>query len=493
MPRHLTKTSFVAGCQCHDLLWWTVLEPDAPELEESISLEHRFEQGRQVAELARSYVPGGALIDVTHDRVDARIQATRDAIDARVPVIYEAAFFQDNVFVAVDILERLDRGFNLIEVKSTTGVKQEHIPDVAIQTHVLRAEGLDVRSTELMHLNRECCYPDLSNLFIRENVTRSVDEMLPLVPAEISAQLQVLDGEHPAVGFGEHCLTGRECPFRDRCWPNLNQEHVLTLYQLKPSEKWDLMQRGIESILDLPSDFCLNRRAERQVRAVRRNAMVLGPGMRAALEPFVGQLAHLDFETVSLAVPVWEGFRPWQQMPVQFSCHVETVPGRFEHHEFLADTGSDCRPAMARALVDACEGVDGVVAYNAGFERQCIGTLQTAAPALADQLDEIAAKLLDPLQLVRDYVYHPGFMGRFGLKYVLPVLVPELGYDDLHISQGEIASLNLAKLLFRPEAVPEEERPQLRNDLLEYCKRDTMATVVLVRRLKELAERTAEQ
>jgi predicted RecB family nuclease len=488
MPHRLSKTRFVAGCQCHDLLWWTVHEPDAPELEPDISLEDRFEQGREVGELARGYVPGGVLIDLPHNEVERRLAATRQALDSGAPAVYEATFLEDSVFVAVDILERANGGYNLIEVKSTTRVKDEHIPDVAVQAHVLREAGIDVRRTELMHLNSACRYPDLSNLFVREDVTQEVEEMLPRIPSDIESQLRAIEGGFPAVGFGEHCLTGRDCPFHDRCWPDIDSRHVLTLYRTNAATKWGLMERGIDSILDLPTDINLNKQAQRQVRAVKKGAMVIGPGLAEALEPFSGRLAHLDFETVGLAIPVWDGFGPWHQMPVQFSCHVEVEPGRFEHHQFLADSGEDCRAAMADALIEACAGADRVVAYNAGFEHSCIKRIAAGVLGRTAELQSIADRLIDPLTVVRNYVYDPEFLGSFSLKDVLPALVRDLSYDDLAISEGDVASLYLSRLLFRPEMIPENERAPLRRNLLEYCKRDTWATVKLVERLTGLAD-----
>jgi predicted RecB family nuclease len=492
MPQQLSKTRFVAGCQCHDLLWWTVHEPDAPELVPDMSLEDRFEQGHQVGELARSYVPGGVLIDLPHDAVEQRLAASREALAAGAPAVYEATFVEDSVFVAVDILERVEGGYNLIEVKSTTSVKDEHIPDAAVQTHVLRKAGMAVLRVELMHLNRECRYPDLSNLFVREDVTAKVEDVLPGIPGEIEGQIRTIQGDFPAVGFGVHCLTGRDCPFHDRCWPAIDARHVLTLYRTDPAIKWSLLERGIDSIVDLPPDVKLNKQAERQVRAVTKGKMVIGPGLAEALEPFSGRLAHLDFETVSLAIPVWDGCGPWHQMPVQFSCLVEVEPGCFEHHEFLAESGADCRSELAAALVESCRGADAVVAYNSGFERRCIRMIAEAVPERAAELGEIGDKLIDPLTAVRNYVYHPRFLGSFSLKSVLPALVPDLAYDDLVISQGDVASLYLSRLLFRPEMIPESKRPVLRRDLLEYCKRDTWATVRLVERLRQLADRAHE-
>jgi predicted RecB family nuclease len=464
-----------------------VHESDAPELEPDIALEDLFEQGRQVGKLARDYVPGGVLIDLPYRDFEGRVRATDEALAAGAPVVYEAAFIADGVFVAVDILERTEDGFTLIEVKSATSAKDDYIPDIAVQTHALRSCGLDVGRQELMHLNRECRYPDLSNLFVRTDMTAQVAEFLPQVPGEIEAQLGMLDGPFPDGGFGEHCLTSKDCPFHDRCWPELSPEHVLTLYRLSPEKKLALLDHGIESIHDLETTQSLSKLAQRQVRSVRAGGRIVSKGLAKALEPFEGWLAYLDFETVSLAIPVWEGCGPWGKMPVQFSVHKENHPGWPEHHEFLAADGEDCREEMARALTEACEGADAIVAYNAGFEKACVGLLAEAAPELAGELEEIKSKLVDLLPVVRNYVYDPEFMGSFSLKSVLPAMLPDLGYDDLEIAEGMTASLYLARLLFRPETVEEEEREPLREKLLEYCKRDTWATVRLLGKLREMA------
>ena len=483
----LSKSRFVAGCQCHDLLWWSVHESDSAELEPDIALEDLFEQGRQVGKLAREYVPGGVLIDLPHGDFEGRVRATAEALAAGASVVYEAAFAADDVFVAVDILERSEGGFTLVEVKSATRAKEDFIPDVALQTHVVRASGLEVTRQEVMHLNRECRYPELGDLFVRADVTEAVADFLPLVPGEIEAQRAMLDGPFPDGGFGEHCLTAADCPFHDRCWPELSPEHVLTLYRLSPEKKWALMERGIESIRDLETTQGLPKLAQRQVRAVQAGSRILSKELGTALAPFAGRLAYLDFETVSLAIPVWEGLGPWRQMPVQFSVHKEQRPGWPEHHEFLAADGADCREAMARALIRACDGADRIVAYNAGFEKSCVNLLAEAVPELAGELEAVKAKLIDLLPVVRNYVYDPEFMGSFSLKSVLPALVPEMGYEDLEIADGMTASWYLARLLFRPEMVAEGERGELREKLLEYCKRDTWATVRLLGELRRVA------
>src|SRR5437870_6290957 len=143
----------MAGLQCHKLLWWLVHDPPALELEGDPSLQAILEQGARVGQVARTYVPGGVLVVAPHDAYAERLAATREALSRRVPVIYEASFRADNVFVSVDILERREWGFGLIEVKSSTGVRDHYVADVAIQTHVLRRSGVEVTRMEVMHLN----------------------------------------------------------------------------------------------------------------------------------------------------------------------------------------------------------------------------------------------------------------------------------------------------------------------------------------------------
>src|ERR1700688_2524242 len=190
-PR-LSKSRFVAGLQCHKLLWWKVHEPAAPELVTSPDLQARFEAGKRVGEAARAYVPGGQLIGFRYYEVDRKIAATQAALGGATPAIYEAALATDDAYAVVDILERRARGFGLIEVKSTTDVKPEHIPDVGMQTYILRHSGIAIERAEVMHLNRECRYPDLSNLFVRRDVTPLVEGFLPGVPDAIAAQVAAL-------------------------------------------------------------------------------------------------------------------------------------------------------------------------------------------------------------------------------------------------------------------------------------------------------------
>jgi len=178
MPHRLSKSRYTAGVQCHKLLWWKVHEPKAKELQPGIVLQDRFDQGAQVGALARERFPGGVLVDLPYYAVDERVTRTRQLIDAGAPAIFEASFLADNTHVMVDVLTRQDGGFHLTEVKSSSSQKEEHLPDAAVQVHVLERSGIHITGVDIMHLSKECHFPDLSNLFERTDVTEAVAPLL---------------------------------------------------------------------------------------------------------------------------------------------------------------------------------------------------------------------------------------------------------------------------------------------------------------------------
>src|SRR2546428_552446 len=388
----LSKSRSLSGLQCHRQLWWRVHEPEAPELTPTPGQQNLFSQGQDVGERARGHIPGGELIDVPFYQYENKGTATREALKRDLPAIYEAWFMADETYVGVDILERTSRGHTVIEVKASNSRKPEHLPDAAVQVHVLRRAGLQVERAEVMHLNPECRYPDLSTLFVREDVTALVEGALIGVPDELAAQRRMLAG------------------------------------------------------------------------------------------------AVLDFETVSLAIPRWPGCRPWQQVPVQFSAHVEERGrgGSLVHHQWIAEGPGDPRPALAEALVEACAGARKVVAYYASFERECLQQLREAVPRFAKELERIERRLVDLLPVIRRHVYHPDFGGGFSIKKTLPALVPGLSYVDLLVQDGEGATVELQRLMLDGDRTPPADRARLREALLRYRERDTWAMVKLLEKLRSL-------
>jgi hypothetical protein len=235
----ISKSKFLAGSQCHLRLWLSDNEPDADELKPNAMLQALFAKGTRIGERAREDFPGGVLIKLDHRRKPEAIEATRQAMDGDAPAIFEACFEEDGVFVAVDVLERTVRGWNLIEVKSSGRVKDAHLPDVAVQAYVLRAAGLNIERVELMHVNNENRYPSTGDLFTRADLTAEASKRAPALSAEIEAQRKCLASARPAIKTGAHCRIPDDCPFMSRCLPAGPDHPVSDLHLLGKGLKED--------------------------------------------------------------------------------------------------------------------------------------------------------------------------------------------------------------------------------------------------------------
>lgn len=479
----LSKSRYMAGLQCTKRLWWTIHEPNAVELVPDPVQQALFDRGHQVGELAREHRPGGVLIDFPYDQVDARVAATEQALERGERLVYEASFLRNGIFVAVDILERSRRGVSLTEVKATLSAKPEHIPDLAVQAHVVEAAGLKVVCTDVMHLDRECKAPDLSNLFARTNVTAEVQREALEVPLKAARLRAATAGALPVIAPGDHCIRPHRCPFYDRCHSDVPDNHISTLYGARSTQVAELIERGIETIDQHPLASLRPGPKRRQIESVRKHHIIVERELARSLEALVHPIAFLDFETINPPIPTWHGCSPYQRIPVQLSCHL--LDGEdLEHHAWLAQRHADPRQGIAGALLAACETANTVLAYNAPFERSVLRNLAETVPAFSKRLHALSERLQDLLPLVRDHVYHPDFQGSFSLKAVVPALAPELSYDDLPITNGEQAALELERLLFETDPHDVECRRQA---LLDYCRLDTLGMVAIYRRLLELS------
>ncbi|MCC7069879.1 MAG: DUF2779 domain-containing protein, partial [Deltaproteobacteria bacterium] len=441
-------------------------------------------QGHEVGEEARRRFPGGVLVDSPHYDIAGRVRQTQAFLAGGAKVIFEASFLHQGVFVAVDVLQRTARGWHLLEVKSSTKVKDEHHADIAVQRWVARGAGVDVERAYLLHLNGACEYPALSDLFTRVDLTKEARALEGEVASEARAQLSMLAGSRPKVAAGTDCNKPYPCPFFDRCHDEVPAHHISTLYRIGAKSLEKYTADGVERVADLDEASVSSEVGKRQVRAVTTKRTVVEPGLVAALAKLRAPLAFLDFETVGFAIPRYPGCSPWMQVAAQASVHVE-VDGELVHHEHLAMGTGDPRPALARFVIERLRGARTILCWSAQFERGRLKEIGEAFPKLKKPLDDVCARIVDLLPIVRDHVYHPGFNGSFSLKSVAPALVPALAYDGLEIGGGQDASAALYRML--SGKLDAEAESKARAALLEYCALDTRALVEILAALRKLA------
>ena len=461
-----------------------------------------FDAGTRVGELARDYYPGGLLISADHLHIPEARRQTQEALAAGREVIYEAAVQYDGVLVRVDILRRLEDGlFELTEVKSGTKVDPaKHIPDVAIQLHVLESAGLPVGRAQLMHIDRDYVHPGGDShrpreLFVPEDVTdaarRHVTTVLHGALADIASWLRA--DEPPEVSTKNSC---RNCEYYEGyCRPRCPEFPVCELGRATQAIAC-LEAAGVADLRELAPDgqeyarlagilrtSSLGPRVLRMIEAIRCGELVVEPDLGEALSRLEFPLHFLDFESWNPALPVLPGTRPYEQIPFQWSDHRLLADGTLDHAGCLVDGSEDPRIKVATTLSRRFADPGSVLAYHAGFERDRLRDLACLVPALEAPLLDIAGRLVDLEAIVTDNVYHPRFHGSFSLKSVLPALVPGCGYDGLTIRDGGAAALAYERLRL---LAPGADKDQLRADMIEYCAQDTRGMVEIYRMLRGL-------
>lgn len=440
---------------------------------------------------ARTLFPRGVEVDCSRGLADA-IRTTRDLLaNPEIPAIFEAVFEHQNVLVQVDILQRRRDGrWRLVEVKSTTDVEDHHIEDVAIQHRVVSRSGVDVASVCLAHVNRNYVFDgekiDVQRFFKIRNLTRRVEKMQPKLTFQLRSEFTVLAMQQaPDIAPGRHCTDPVTCEFYDHCNPPRSNDHIGYLPRLHASAAEELEEMGVESILDIPDDFDLSEKQRIACTSVQTGKPWFSAELRSELETLKYPLYFADFESVNPAIPRFSGMRPFDQLPFQWSVHVQRRPeAEPEHYEFLATDKNDPRREFITSLCDAL-GEDGSIVVYAAFESQRLSELAMWLPEFAERIKNIQHRLWDLLPVVRNHVYHPAFAGSYSLKAVLPALVPEMSYDGMAVANGQEAGLAWQSLVRRSFERTEYDR--LRQALLDYCGQDTLALVRLLDKLRESA------
>ena len=354
MTIRLSKSKFVAGCQCSKRLYLQVHEPGLAAEADAAS-DAIIEQGREVGMLARQLFPGGVEVR-SEGGLDQTIRATREIIGNRdVPAIFEGTFEHNGVLVRVDVLHRRkDERWRLIEVKSTTDVKDHHLEDVAIQHRIVSRSGVDLAASCLAHVNREYVYQgggiDAHHFFKIRNLTRRVQKLQPKLPSQLRSQFRILAmPEAPNIPAGRHCSDPFTCEFFDHCNPPIPNDHILRLPRIHASTVAKLVALGVQSIHEIPEHYPLTGRLRRACTSVQMGKPWFGPELKEELGRLKYPLYFADFETVNPALPRFAGMRPYDQIPFQWSVHVQRQPDAApEHFEFLATDRSDPLRRLSR-------------------------------------------------------------------------------------------------------------------------------------------------
>ena len=485
--RTFSKSKLLALRQCRKRLW---LEIHRPELrEDSDATQIGFQIGHQVGDIARRiYDPEGlgAVIDVQSEGF-ARAFGRSAELLATAQAIFEAGFTAGGALAFADVMlpEKKDgqQVWRMVEVKSSTSVKDYHRDDVAIQAFVARSAGIALQSIALAHIDSSWTYPgngDYSGLLKENDLTAEAFSRTEEVKAWIAqAQLVSASPVEPAIDTGAHCDAPFACGFYDYCSRD-EPKAQYPVYWLPyiGAKARELATQGVIDLREVPDDL-LNARQQRVKTHTLENTVFFdAAGAAADLVMHTLPAYFLDFETIRFAVPIWKGTRPYQQNTFQFSLHTLSESGQLGHAEFLDLSGSDPAESFAHALIAACDSQGPVYVYNAVFETARMRELATRYPHLSTPLLVINARVVDLLPIARERYYHPSQQGSWSIKKVLPAVVPELRYDALDGVQDGGMAMEAFMEAINP-STSAERKNQIEQQLLAYCKLDTYAMVRL--------------
>lgn len=487
MRQGLSKGLYVRGKQCQKSLWLHKYQPDLKD-KGNDQEQAAFGAGTAVGELACDLFPGGLMVPYEGMTIQQQIAMTKQAIEGGQQTIYEASFEHDGIFIKVDILHKNGGTWEVYEVKGSTKVKSVHYDDVAVQLYVLNGAGIQVAKVCLVHLNNKYVRDggiEVEQLFSIADLTEIAVEKQGDVATNIAELRSMLSSAMPEVKIGQHCTNPYKCDFKGHCWKHVPKNSVFKLNG-RGIDAFDYFHRGVQRLEDLPLDE-LNRSQKMQVESyLKKSEHIDQKKITTYLKEIWYPLVHLDFETFMAPVPLFNKSRPYQQMPFQYSIHIQLEKdGPVEHREYLAVPGHDPRPDLIAGLLRDIPAGACVLTYNMTFEKGRLTELANDFPTENEALNDINERVRDLIIPFRKrFAYRWQQEGSCSIKKVLPAFVPELSYQGMPIANGGMAMAAYHLMCAEEDA---GKLSEIRKNLLAYCRLDTEAMVHLLKCLNEFA------
>lgn len=486
----LSKSKYLEGLQCRKLLWYDYNRKEAfPEIDPAT--QFIFDQGKEVGRLAQRIFNGGILLERDPFPERHRDQS-EEALRQNKPV-FEAGFIYKKTYALADILMPCKNdAWDLIEVKSSTGIKDEHLYDIAFQKYVFEGAGIKLHRCFLMCIDNEYVKEGEINpleFFVKEDVTAQAEELRPTIERGIEEMLETIrQKDAPKADIGQHCSRPHDCPLEKVCWDFLPKDHVFMLYRGNKLA-YELYEDGILSLKDLSDHPDLS---PKQLIQVNSHKSGLPHVDRKAILAFLKELRYplyfLDFETMAPAIPVYDGTHPYENIPFQYSLHVvEKEKAKPKHYSYIAKGQSDPRPEILKQLKGLLGSEGSIIAYNAVFEKSILKEASEVFSEYKSWHVKIGQRVVDLLIPFRNFsYYHPKQEGSASLKKVLPALTKN-GYKDLEIADGQTASQEYFRVVFNPK-ISKVEKDKVYQALEKYCNLDTQGMIDILKILKKLTQ-----
>ncbi|MEI6144220.1 MAG: DUF2779 domain-containing protein [Candidatus Berkelbacteria bacterium] len=478
---------------------WLWLKKHSPEKLPPVDddLQAIFDAGFLFESYAEQLFPDATKLE--YDRSDRNAYKqltanTKQVIESGATTIIQGRFEAGDITCISDVLVKTgDKAFDLYEIKSTTEVKNEHIPDLSFQMAVIENNGYIVNKIYVIHVNNKYVRNGkvkASDITTVTEVTDKVKELRDETEQNIKEALKVIDLKKcpdisPSLtrlgAFGEWLGIYKTLA-------NVKEYSIYNLCSPGASKIGKLEALGIKNIADIPDGFKLDAKQLRQFQTTKNDTIFVEKNQ---IKKFLSQLKFplyfLDYETLSSVIPYFDGLGPYKQLPFQYSLHVLDKPnGEVKHFEYLHTSNSNPLKPLTETLKSQIGDEGTVLVWCEGFEKSCNVLMGTIASEYEKFYKKLNARIVDLMIPFSTGLYvHKDFFGSASIKKVLPVVIPDLSYKELDINAGGAAQrLWMEAVLDGKRA---KEKDKILSDLSKYCELDTLAMVRIYQHLIEIS------
>ena len=483
MPKLLTKSKYMNGLESYNLLWRAVNNPDSiPKPDENA--QARFDFGRLIEDYAHKIYPDS--IDLSGYEFKENIDKTKEFMTSG-KILFEAGFMIDRLYARSDIImpNENTNSYDIIEIKSGTKIKPEHIDDLAFQKHVLMKSGYKIE---------KCCVLNINNKYVKDgdikpelllkltDISLDVEKAYEGIEERIAKMISIIDQkECPEITIDDFLTINFATFLYDEFLSEFPDNNVFNLYSCKMDKKYELWNKGYRLIKDIPDEELSPKQIIQKRTIIEGKPHINSESIKEFIDSLEYPIYHLDFESMNEGIPAIDGTRPYEQIPFQYSLHIENEDGSITHREFIHSEKNDPRVEFGKSLLNDLGEKGTILAYHDSYEKRILREIKAKYTEFENDFNKIINRFKDLKKPFSTFnFYDPRQNASCSIKYVLPIF-SDLRHSDLNISNGEEASEMYFSLIFGNVSEPEK----VKKDLLEYCKLDTYSMVILLDGLRK--------
>ena len=497
--KYISKTIYLEYLSCGKNAWLKLYKSEIASMFKMSDFEKSLlEKGNLVEKWARELFPDGVLITESDEEA---LRVTKQHIAKKTHIIFQPKFIYDKFLAKNDALEydREKDHWNLYEIKGTNTLDEnasniDHIEDATFQAIILKAVGIKVGKVFIIHLNKEYVKDgeiNIEELFVKEDITEEVESREEDTKLKMQKAVEALYQPNESALICQCIYFGRSahCTTFQYSYPKLPEYSIHDLSRIGTSKKnlESLVDSQIFDINDIPDDFELTLNQKNQVYVHKRQKPLIDLiAIKKELQSLTYPLYFLDYETYPPAIPLFNGFKPYQQIPFQFSLHILNDPdGELTNAEYLHEEATDPSLSIITKLQETIGSDGNIIVWNKRFEKGINSQLAERNPEHNNFLESVNDRIYDLMEIFQKQFYvHPGFKGKISIKKVLPILVPKLTYAELEIKEGGSAMKAWYEMVFGSGS--QMEKHKIADDLRTYCGLDTYAMYAIWKELINL-------